>query len=245
MIPEHIVELLRQRLLDDMKQGTVVGARGSELIVLLDDIEEFLRMPGESVQQLQIKLAALRAVMERGNVFLRTPSHHGPLPPDGTPRARMHAQLRSLLELVVHELLAPLHSPGERHAETDLARRIFQLDASVLDAADDNSASGFWPSLRGLAISVANHARRGHLALARPIFSAPEPALDVSAVFFSGGDSLRTRVAAACARRGLSLVAGQSPGPVAFGRWSELRSAAVAVFDLTIPRGPGLSAVCY
>jgi hypothetical protein len=244
-LPTAVLQALRQRLLSDVEKGRVVGARGVELTAFLKDVEALLRMPHDTVEEVQAKAQRSRELTRRLTPFLDTASYDRPLPPEGSLRARMRGQLRWLRQLVVQDLSLVLQQAGERDVEHDLLKRAFELDDGVVRADDDDHASGFWPSLRGLAIEVGEHARRGHLTLAHPIFAGPEPRLDVSAVFFSGGEPARARLADACVRRGLSLLVGGGPGTRALERWGELRSAAVAVFDLTVPPGPDLAAVCY
>jgi hypothetical protein len=239
-----IMQALRERLLRDIARGVVVGARGVELTAFLQEMETLLNLPETTLQELQVKAAKWRALMGRATGFLATPSHVT-LPPAGSLRAGARTQLRSLIAMVAQDLLLPLQRPGEREVEHELMRRGFELDGGLVGAAGDDEAKGFLPSVRRLAIDVANHGRRGHVTLARPTFSGPPTTLDVSAVYFAGGEQARAILDEACARRGLALSLAGRAGPAAAETWNRLRSAALGVFDLSVPPGPARAAVCY
>ena len=132
----------------------------------------------------------------------------------------------------------------EADSGTDLFGRLVTVEATIRsgpDTLDRDGEARLWR----LALDVQRHARRHHLMLARPDFSTAGVHVGPKSLFLSGGADLRRAAEALSARDSYDLLDETPPGDLAEGRWNQLWSASVAVFDVGVPEGSERAQVCY
>jgi nucleoside 2-deoxyribosyltransferase len=87
-------------------------------------------------------------------------------------------------------------------------------------------------ALRPLALQMQDFFLRKHLLLTKPYFPTRAVTPEPNAVFFCGDADLRQLVAQICQTQRLSLQAETASANPAQQRWDQLRTAAVAIFDM-------------
>jgi hypothetical protein len=125
---------------------------------------------------------------------------------------------------------------GIRQTAIDLFPRIGRLTTWISEAGADTAKVNLLESdqARGLAHEVRLLARRAHLTLARPVWSGYGLPTEANRVFFSGPARVRESVAAVARAAGLETDRIVHAGAdLADHRWRDLRTANVAVFDLS------------
>src|SRR5262249_11320145 len=125
---------------------------------------------------------------------------------------------------------------GMRENAIALFPRIGRLTTWISEAGADRSKIRLLEAdqARGLAHEGRLVARRGTLMLARPVWPLYTGLVEPNRIFFSGPAAARAGVASAAASLGLEMDQPERPGAdFAEHRWTDLRAANVAVFDLS------------
>jgi hypothetical protein len=165
----------------------------------------------------------------------------------GSRLARVQALVGAMKTYIAAEVIRQDLSSGEHGMLTDLFARCSHA-TTALGPTPDAAREVIDVEvelLRQLAMDVRSFAMRHHLMLISPIWTAPPVAQEANRVFFSGGAAVEAIVSECCRERGLELEQRPATRRFAESRWQQLQAANVAVFDLSVPAGPELAAVCY
>jgi hypothetical protein len=162
------------------------------------------------------------------------------LAPEGLDE-RLAALHRAVKELAMRPDLPP--------EDAEESRRLFALAAALGPELQAATSAGnptlHEPRLRALAVDVQRYLRRHNLMLAEPLWDCAGWQRDPDALFFTGAEDIKARLAASCSTRGIRLLAGPTGGDEGQQRWDQLRCAGAAIFDLRGEPGPALAATYY
>jgi len=240
--PEHAPEIAA---MFELLQQTV-GKEKAELDpVRREGIEDFMgRLGGlvteygaaRSLDDLVDNRGKLDALMAELQARVKKPSLKGPGAQAGSRAEQVLAALQALKLFVGAAGTAHGVAEAERDRAIDLFTRIARLTTRISEASGDEQALDRIESdeARGLAHEVRVFARRGQIALAHPVWAHRNVAVDANRVFFSGPQAVCANLAHVAPTLGLEA---NHPAPAgadfAERRWQDLRSANVAIFDLS------------
>lgn len=192
------------------------------------------------LQDRMTQVAELRDMVDEVRPLVRDIRSVPPLP-EGSRLARV----ASLLSEVQEHLMGAINVQTVGHqAEQETLTQIYAQLAGIINRIRRGKGEGAdadaWlvslerDSLRRLMHRLRLFERRGHLMLARPIWSGWSVKPDVNFLLYAGPPETGERVRATAAAIGLEVSAGHQPGTdPAFNRWKEAQRAGIAVFDLS------------
>lgn len=243
---DEIFGLLRERLAQEAAGGRVSAARRDHLEELIDRFERVQGKGSSDVGEMAEDAAAMRGIAAEVAELVDTASLPGRPPPEGSKAAALQRSLRAMRRALLADLNRHMCPKGESEAGQELAVRMAYLDGAVQEGQDDPAAiESAAARARRLALEVRRFAHRHHPMLVRPLWPRRAVVQDSSLVAFAGSHRVGEAVAEACRRVGLELAPPTGGGVYAEERWDLLRRSALAVFDLTLPKGPARAAVGY
>ena len=193
-----------------------------------------------AVQTLEDSLASrakLGSLMDEFQPRAKRPSLSGPGPSPDSREERVMASLQELKLFVLTVTTSYAAASGTREAALDLFPRIGRLTPRLSEAGSDEEKFRRleMDEVRGLANEVRSFARQHHVTLACPVWTQRNLSRDVNRVFFSGPAETQNRLEVAASALGLEV---NHPAPAgadfAERRWQDLRTANLAVFDLSV-----------
>lgn len=238
--------LVKSRYDQEIAAGKIHPDRRRILDDVFAELQELAGARGDApIETLLQRNARLKELMGRVMELLRNPSD-GIEVPRGTRRDRVARHIDRARTYVTEEMTRPHKAEWESRRGLELYTEVAKVHAETRRTPDDDTLATFERDVaRRVAFAVREHARRRHLNLVAPIWAASPVTARTDAVFYSGGRTQLARVRAACEERGLVVLAsaedGVEPGE---SRWRQLRSANIAVFDLTVPPEEQAT-VCY
>jgi hypothetical protein len=213
--------------------------------VTREGLEDFMARLGQhveaygAVQSYEDSIASrhkLSALLEEFQTRARRPSLKGPGPSPGSHGEKVLASLQELkmfVQAVATDSGVPM---GIREAAMDLFPRVARLTTRLSEAGNDEHKLRRLEvnEVRSLAHEVRLLARQQHLTLARPVWAHRNLSPDVNRLFFSGPAQTHKSLDGAASALGLEV---NHPAPTgadfAERRWQDLRTAGLAVFDLS------------
>jgi hypothetical protein len=121
----------------------------------------------------------------------------------------------------------------EDHAEIERINSVMRQYLSLLGAAyaEEQYFRHQRSTLRRMALDLRQFERRQQLMVVTPAFPTNPASVDANAVFFSGSMEVERLVEKACGLLHMGQVVPHGMESEAHGRWQQLRSAAIAIFD--------------
>ncbi len=241
-----LARMLRDRYDADVAAEKIDPARQQVLAPLLDELEALCDEEPREVAAIMDWLGRLRGLMDR---ILDIWQRRAAAPAAGpeTSADRLLRLLGGVRIFLGQETREPNLGSLERQAARGLFLREGRAEAAVREAGRDEARLLALERevLRPLALDVHTFGLRRHLTLAEPNWPSGPVRPDPNRVVFVGDAEVRALVARACDRLGLTLAPERrSPYPDS-APWDDLRAAHVTVFDLGVPDGRDLAAVCY
>jgi hypothetical protein len=153
----------------------------------------------------------------------------------------------SLRRFLLEEMSRSGKGPAESREILELNKKAAEIDRRIYEAgADDARAvSVDREELRPFALTVRNLSARIHPMIAKPVWSKERVPVDTTAVYFTGSDDLRNRVAKVCNPLGLTLMRRPMGDSIAQSCWKLIQKALITVFDFSVAQGPESAAVSY
>jgi len=244
---QEILQMLKNRLQQEMEKGVVDPDRGKILADKLKDISNGMATDGGDIESLMNRAQAMRAKTAAMFTNLHYLSHGIDRPAANTRAAQLVELCWAVRLFLLEEMNRPNKSEREGKLALDLYVRASRIDKSIYEAGSNDSRAITidQEALRPFALEVRDFAARHYPLFARPIWPGSKVQTDVNVVLYSGSENRRKQVAKACRRLGLDLM----PAPVgqdfASSRWSQLQKANVAIFELALDEGPVKAAVSY
>lgn len=202
----------------------------------LGDVVHTARRTDSTIEERVANRGKLEALKRELEPQLRRPSLKGGDAASGSRSERLLAALQELKIFVGSAGMAQGNPTAMREAAMDLFVRLGHL-TTWISQAGNNAAQVHrleYDQGRALAHEVRLYATRRHPLLALPIWPHVEDGVDANRVFFSGNARMLGELAAALQSSGLVVADAAPPGAdFAIQRWHDLRTANVAVFDLT------------
>ena len=243
------VPFLRDAFQRQVKEGRVKPARQQVVAPLLDELEKVVvEAPddGASIEEHQLWMGRLHDLMLRASLLLRDASYAVAVPA-GSRAKILLSFVEAQAKLMAQELTRSNLPEEERRVGNALLARLAEVGTNMSATAGNDAAAIDIEreAFRQACLDVRRFVRRRHLTMAMPFWGPPPPVMNPNAVFFAGTAARRDVVAQACRTRGLELLDRNAGKEIGRGRWQDLATSAIAIFDLTAPPGPELAAVCY
>jgi nucleoside 2-deoxyribosyltransferase len=249
MDPEEreIMQLLRDKLNEEVNAGRVTRDRAKTMADLLNSIGKTLGSGGDDIQSRIARLQKMREKAAAQFANLHYLSHGIDRPPKGSRAAELVELFWVLRLFLLEEMVQQGKSKGESKAVFDLDVRASGVDKRIYEAGGDDVRAIVVDkeAIRPLALEIRSFAARHHPLLARPIWPSARVQVDTNAVLFGGSSEVRQQVASVCQKLGLNLMSMPKGESIASARWNQLQTANIAVFDLSIDEGANRAAVAY
>jgi hypothetical protein len=243
---QEIATALMERLRSEAEAGHVSADRAGQLGDIFKQFTDAMSESGDDLDSLSASAQKMRELTQQVMDAAMSPSWTTPAPEPGSRADRAVSILEPLKRHLMAEKGRSMLPSDEASAGTDLLTRLVKLEARIREAAtDDGDLSELEGEVWRLAVAVQEHARRYHLVLAQPDFAMAKHHAKPKSVFFSGGDALLAAAEELAARDDLELLSDAGRGDRAKGRWNQLCSASMAVFDVGVPKGAHRTQVCY
>lgn len=243
----EIIQLLRDKLSEEVKAGRVIEDRATTLANLLDEFGRHLGSGSDDIRSMMTRHQQMREKIEGQFENLHYLSHGIPRPPEGSRAADLVELWWGMRLFLLQEVNRSGKSQGESKLSFDLNDRATGVDKRIYDAGNANARAALVEkeAIRPLAEEIRRFASRHHPLLASPIWSVARMKVDTNAVFFSGSHKDSQQVDKVCRELGLELMSMPKGESIANARWGMLVTANVTVFDLSVPEGPDRAAVAY
>lgn len=240
-----LARMLRDRYDADVAAAKIDPARQQVLAPLLDELEVLCDEEPREVAAIMDWLGRLRGLM--GRILDIWQRRAAPPPGSEAPAERLLRLLGGVRSFLGQETREPNLGSLEHQAVQGLFLRAGRAEVAVREAGQDEARLLALERevLRPLALDVRAFGLRRHLTLAEPNWPSGPVRPDPNRVVFVGDAEIRALVARACDRLGLTLAPERRPPYPDSTPWDELRAGHVAVFDLGVPDGRDLAAVCY
>lgn len=225
------VEKEKPKMDDASKQGV------ENVMSRLDEfVEDYgsVRTVDDSLQS----RAKLGSLMESFLPMVARPTLEGPGPVPGSAGERVLSWMQELKMFTLALSTGRGEASGVRETALQMFPRIASLTTQISKAGTDARAIQDIEvkEVRALAHEVRMLARQRHVTLAKPVWKHRDVPVDVNCVFFSGPAEVYPRIRNAASLLNLQI---SHPAPIgaefAGCRWHDLRSAGLAVFDLSVP----------
>ena len=232
-----LFDVLKQQF--EKEKPSLEPTRGAGLGDLMQSLEQVVRSgtrEGNSLEDILANRGKLEALKRQLEPQVKRPSLKGAGAPAGSNSERLLAALQELKGFVGAAGMAPDAATGMREVAMDLFARIARLTTWISQAGDDGVKVHQIENdqARALAHEVRLYATRQHVMLARPAWSHVEASVDPNRVFFSGSARMSAELTAALHFAGLEVAQAAPTGAdFATRRWQDLRTANLAVFDLS------------
>lgn len=245
---QEIMRALTERLKGDATTGRVSADRAAQLGEILEQFGAAMKEGGEDLDSLATRTHKMKELTKRVMDAGMTPSWGTPEPQPESHAGRLLPIFESLKRHLLAEKGRSMLPSEEAAAGTDLLMRLVKLEARVREAGaeeDQDRVAGLEGEAWRLAVDVHEYGRRYHLVLAQPDFAMGRKHARPKSVFLSGSEELHEVAKSLAKRDDLMLFADAGRGDLAQGRWNQLCSASVGVFDLGVPEGSERAQVCY
>jgi hypothetical protein len=191
-------------------------------------------------------IGRLRELMSRSSSILRDASYAS-APPAGSRGQVLLTFLEAQQQFVARETNRPNLPRGESQAGNELFSRLGSIGDNIAATAGNDAATTAIEreALRQAFLDIRRFARRRHLTIATPFWGQTPDSSNPNGIFFAGSDRYRDIVEQVCRARGLEMLDRKVGLEIGRDRWRDLASCSVGIFDLTVPRGRDLAAVCY
>jgi len=152
-----------------------------------------------------------------------------------TDRLECIQTLMPAVRTVVFDYLnQPKETPADSEEARDLAKALGYIETDIATLESDADALEFERfRLRPLLHQIQTILQREHATLAKPFLGWSKIVPDANAVFFCGAVGTRDLLLQVCSERKLRLIDVAANRATAVDRWNSLRSARIAVFDLS------------
>lgn len=242
-----IMQLLRDKLKEEVNAGRVTRDRAKTMADLLNGIGKTMGSGGDDIQSLMTQAQEMREKAAAQFANLHYLSHGIDRPQKGSRAAELVELCWVLRLFLLEEAFQQGKSEGESKAVLDLNVRASGVDKRIYEAGSDDARAIVVDkeALRPLALEIRNFAARHHPLLAKPIWPSARVQVDTNAVVFVGTSKVRQQVASVCEELGLNLKSVPKGEDIASARWKQLQTASVAIFDLSTREGPDRAAVAY
>jgi len=243
---QEVMQALMERLKSEVDSGRVSTDRGTQLGEVLEQFGVLMGEGGDDLDSLAARTHKMRELTSRVMDAAMKPSWGMAEPQPESRAGRLLPIFASLKRHLLAEKGRSMLPSEEATAGTDLLTRLIKLEASMREvAADEDRVAGLEGEVWRLAVDVQQYARRYHLVLARPDFATVRTHTEGKSLFLSGGAELHDVAGVLAERDDLTLFADAGRGDRAQGRWNQLCSASVGVFDVAVREGAERAQVCY
>ncbi len=232
-----LFDVLKQQF--EKEKPSLEPTRTAGLEDLMQSLEQVVRTgtrEGNSLEEMLANRGRLEALKRQLEPQVKRPSLKGAGAPTGSNSERLLAALQELKGFVGAAGMAPGAATGMREVAMDLFVRIARLTTWISQAGDDGVKVHQLENdqARALAHEVRLYATRQHVMLARPAWPHVEASVDANRVYFSGSAHMRAELTTALHFAGLEVTQAAPIGAdFAARRWQDLRTANLAVFDLS------------
>ncbi|MGH6622878.1 MAG: hypothetical protein ACREBN_02850, partial [Burkholderiaceae bacterium] len=202
----------------------------------LGDVVRVGTHPDTTIEEMVANRGRLEALKRELEPQLKRPSLKGGDAVPGSHSERLLVALQELKIFVGSAGMAQGNPTAMREAAMDLFVRLGHLTTWISQAGENAAQLHRLENDQGRALAheVRLYATRRNLLLAQPIWPHVEEGVDANRVFFSGSARMHGELAAALQSSGLSIADTAPTGAdFAVHRWHALRTANIAVFDLT------------
>jgi len=224
----------------------VSTGRATQLGEILEQFGAVMGEGGDDLDSLAARTHRMRELTKRVMDAAMKPSWGMTEPQPESRAGRLLPIFASLKRHLLAEKGRSMLPSEEARVGSDLLTRLVKLEARVREvAADEQRVAGLEGEVWRLAVDVQQYARRYHLVLARPDFAMVQTHTEGKSLFLSGGEELHEVADVLAERDELRLFTDAGRGDRAQGRWNQLCSASVGVFDVGVREGAKLAQVCY
>jgi nucleoside 2-deoxyribosyltransferase len=222
----NVLDLLRKRLAEDQGKGEVSEGRAKALSGLIDRLGRTIS-PGEGLDDLRKTSSGIRELMAEAGDYAQDRQRND-LAGCGPAARRVYGGLSKMLVEVTRT-----STDGTEEGEVchelfqDMLEQLSYLRQHGLseEAALEREATAW-----SVALKAQQFWRRHHVMVVEPLSDSP-PVQMRPRRLFSAGDSFTRAVEQAAARLGAEVLPRLPPHAMAQGRWDQLRSCGVALFD--------------
>ena len=243
---QEVMQALMERLKSEVDSGRVSTDRGTQLEEVLEQFGVLIGEGGDDLDSLAARTHKMRELTRRVMDAAMKPSWGMAEPQPESRAGRLLPIFASLKRHLLAEKGRSMLPSEEATAGTELLTRLIKLETRMREAAaDEDRVAALEGEVWRLSVDVQQYARRYHLVLARPDFATVRTHTEGKSLFLSGSAELHEVASVLAERDDLTLFADAGRGDRAQGRWNQLCSASVGVFDVAVREGAERAQVCY
>ncbi len=243
----QLLEMLKDRLQKEIQTGKVDDNKSKALKALIDKMERALSGNGESKEDLIEVADDLRKLATNRFEMLHYFSHGLDRPPKGSRAAELVEMWWELRQYLIQEMARPEKGMYESKETQKLNEQAGKADRRIYEAGsnNNNAVQVDQYELRPIALKARTYSARNTPMMVTPEWPVSNPPVDITSVFFSGSQKLRTLLDGICKSKGLALTQQPTGRSFANSRWKQLQGAMCTVFDFTVRSKVKLTAIAY